>query len=241
MENSKAKLIKSLIVLLMSAVFFIIAGMSYIFGWFYTGTTNKLGGFNINLVEGLNLSISLSTDGVNWSNTDELIFENFFSGHVNSKKFFVRLIYKEEKDINISLSFRSPDGYFGSEEPYINNGLYYYLGSQLQISNVKATLNNQLVDPSAYTSGTGKYLVTTTSEGVTKGQVTGVNSVVTSIEMVDIVKSFILPGVTSPLNESEAIFEIALTFVDNGQNQNVYQNSANFVCRRKLILGWEDV
>lgn len=235
MEANKKKLIKSLILLIVTAVFFITACITYILAWFVNSKENQLDGFVLNTSSDLDITIKLSNDGENWDNaTNILLFENFFSGQVHNKSFYVSMRLNEEKNISITLCLQSPNGSYGKEEPHTSEGLYYYLGSQIQISDIKAFADDQEIEGfSAYAAGLNEYLVNTTSENVAKGQDTAYEYAVLNIPTINIIEDYLLPV------DREIIFIIDFTFVDNGEDQSIYQNSENFVCKRRLMLDWE--
>lgn len=234
METGRKKLIKSLILFIVTAVLFVTACTTYILAWFTESKDNRLDGLVLNTSSDLDITVKLS-DGVNWNNTANIIlFENFFAGQANKKSFYVSLRLNEQKNISITLSLRSPNGYYGNEEPHTSEGLYYYLGSHIQISDIKAFAAGQEVEGfSAYAAGLNEYLVSTTSSDVAKGQNTAYEYAVTDIPAINIIDGYLLPV------DIETVFKIDFTFVDNGQDQSIYQNSENFVCNRRLTLGWE--
>jgi len=228
-DKSTKKFILSLIMVILAGGVCFTACAAYIFAWFSSGPARS--NVDVDITEEINLDVSLSTDGQNWSSElDEIIFEDIFCGYANRKTLFVRCINNDINDLLLSFFFVPPDGISGEETPYVDGSRYNYLGSQLQISDIRIALNGQSIDASGYAVGKNRYLVTTSSQGLTKGQVNYVGAAVTEIPRLDI-----LSGMTLPVGASVMI-EIDFTFVDNGTDQNIYQNSDDFVCSRRLML-----
>lgn len=229
------KIVASFLMLIVAAGVCITACTAQLFAWFSFQSEQK-GNFDVTIRDDIKVEISVSTDGETWYGAqDDITFQNIFCGAANAKTLYVRMKNNDGRNVNATLSFRRPDGTYGEESPYTTGGVYYYLGSQLQISGARATVNGQIVDVSGKDAGLGKYLVTTSSNGLTKGQVTGYGSAVTNIPRLDIIDGFTL------LKDSETVFEIDFTFVDNLTDQSVYQNADNFVCRRRLMAEWGEI
>ncbi len=229
MNRSSEKFIASLVMAIVAGVVCLATCAAYLFAWFSSGPAKS--NIEVDTREERNLDIFLSTDGQIWS--DELydiLFDDIFCGSLNRKILYVKCVNNDTKDLLVSLFFWPPDGVNGAEVPYISDNLYYYLGSQLQISDIRATTEGQTIDLTEYAVGKDKYLVATSSQGVLKGQANSVDAAIESIPRLDLLTNLTLPVGTT------TIIEIEITFVDNGTNQNIFLNSENYVCIRKLTL-----
>lgn len=184
------------------------------------------------------ISASLRMDG--HPLTENLLqFEDMFPGTLHKRTIEVSVRNEDSKKLMTTWFFNKPT--LEEEIPYIDidgtygtAGYYYYLGSQIQISNVIYS-----IDGTTFTSaiGKGKYLITTSSEGLIKGQVNGVVSEITDIPQVEIINEIILEP------DQSAIITISLEFVDNGTNQNIFQYAwaSIGVCARNITVMLSEV
>lgn len=230
--KTKQKLVTYSMLLSLSLVILMLGLVGYAFSWFINNEDVDTN-FNPSTTKGVNVTFELSYDGQNWSSqTNQISFGSIFAGDINKKTLYVRTSLSSNQNLNVSLYLNGVDNNSSKENPYIYDGLYYYFGSQIQIFDVRVTVDNQNIDASNLAVGKGEYLVKTSSSAVEKGQNTGVNAAVGNILPLKIVNGYELNANTP------TIFEIDFVFVDNGEDQNIYQNYENFNCSRTILFGW---
>lgn len=156
-------------------------------------------------------------DGVTYTNND-MTFNDMFPGALNSRKFTFDLTNNGNEPFVIDLYLKAAQS--SEEVPYIDTtgkwgtaNTYYYFGSQIALKNITLTIDG--VTPSN-TNSEGSFLVSTSSEGLSAGQVNGVSSPISLIPRLNLFSNVIIPA-GKTLNGS-----IDFAFIDNGTNQNVY-------------------
>lgn len=143
-----------------------------------------------------------------------IVFDDFYPGAVHKYNMDFSLTNIDDKDYYTSFYFAAPNA--NDEIPYVDDdGNYYYLGSQIQITKLDILLNGST--PSGQTA-LNKFLVTTSSDAVIKGQNNSVTAPVSPIDDL-----FIIEDVLVPIGQT-ITFDVDFTFVDNGTNQNVYKD-----------------
>ena len=228
MNKSSNKFIASLMLVVLAGGACLTACAAYIFAWLATSPPQS--DVAVDLIEEQQMDVYISMDGENWSaELTEIVFNNIFCGNMNRKTLYVKCVNADTVDLLVSLYFMpAAVGEGGDEIPYIFNNQYYYLGSQLQISDIRATRDGQSLNLAAYAVGNNSFLVTTSPAAA--GQVNSVGAAIPEIPRLDILKE--LPVPLGP----ETVIEVDFAFADNATNQNVYQSSTNFVCRRRLMI-----
>lgn len=213
-KNLKKRLITTFLALTVS-----VTALSFVtFSWFIFNRNAHIIGTNVGVDANFEVTYRLFEDDV--LDTDNVIdFDNVYPGQVHRRKLTIET-NNYGGAVKVTWLFKAPTS--GQEVPYqdtagtygaANN--YYYLGSQLQVNQVDTLVNGSSVTT---TNATGAYLVTTNSVGLTKGQVNGVASPVTSIPRMNLVSAVTVPALQT------AVITIYFTFVDNGTNQNVYKD-----------------
>jgi hypothetical protein len=187
------------------------------FSWFATIRKAGIENDTVQVVDTYAHSFSCALDGVAVVG-DVVEFTPFYPGHVHRKTLTFTLTNLSDDAFSADLFFEQPSTL--EEIPYVDTtgkwgaeNYYYYLGSQISLTSISLLIDG--VTPS-YTSGAGQYLVQTSSAGVTKGQVNGVASAVTSIPRLNIIKNVSIPS-NKTLNGT-----LEFTFVDNGTDQSMY-------------------
>lgn len=228
LNKSNFKFIANFVLVILAGAACLTAGAAYVFGWLATSPPKS--DVDIDLIEEQKLDVSVSMDGNHWSDDlTEIVFNSIFSGAMNRKTFYVKCVNTDDVDLLVSLYFMPVTvGTGGDEVPYVSGGQYYYLGSQLQISDIRATRGGQSLNLASYAVGKNSFLVTTSPYA--GGQVNSVDAAVTEIPRLDILNELPLPVGT------ETVIAVDFTFADNGTNQNVYQDASGFVCRRRLMI-----
>lgn len=204
------------------------------FGWFVKSKTPYSNDISLNTLDGYDMDMLISSDGselIQYENRiiSVDIMDNIFCGSANSRTITLKHTNNENKDLYIWWYFGIPNlPYGGVETPHTESGKYYYLGSQLAITDITVTVNDapRTVAP-AVISGKGKFLLPTAPQG--GGQVTFVQNAVASMPRVDLIE-----GMTLEAGKT-TIITLTLTFVDNGENQSIYQNFAGD-CSRQLYF-----
>lgn len=204
------------------------------FGWFVKNKSPHSNDISLDTIGDYDLDLYISSDGgefVQYANKIISVdmIDNIYSGSANSRTITLTHTNNEDKDLYIWWYFgipNIPNG--GVEIPYIDSGKYYYLGSQLAITDITVAVNGtpKAVAP-AILSGKGRFLLPTATQG--GGQVTYVQSAVASMPKVDLVEGMALEA------GKTTIVTLTLTFVDNGENQNIYQNFEGD-CSRQLYF-----
>jgi len=228
-EQARDALVRSIIMAILAlSVCAIIIGIQ-IYAWFAIGP-DASGNFGADVVQDINIEKYISYDGADWSSDDAVEIGEIFAGQVNRKQFFVKLI-NNDNAVKIDIYFYAPYGDFGREQPYYDGESYYYLGSQLQISNITMKVNDAIIDSTDYAVGTEKYLTPSTPT-VPKGQATAVAQEIESIPALMLIQGFTLA------KNAEVVVQLDITFVDNDTDQSIYQEEHNFACERRLALKW---
>lgn len=214
-----------------------LTALSYVtFSWFIFNRRAEIGGVQVDVNGNFDVTYALYQDDV-IVDDGQVDFNNFYPGAVHRRKLTL-VTNNFGDDIKFTWTFKAPTAL--EEVPFIDTlgdygtaGNYYYLGSQIQISEVVVKVNAVVVSA---TTAQGSYLVTTNSIGLTKGQVNGVASAVTNIP-----NMYLAQAVTLPYFQT-AVIDIFFTFVDNGTNQNVYKDAwpLSGFTSRALTLFLED-
>ncbi len=160
---------------------------------------------------------AFTIDGQNPSN-GEINFLNLYPGQVHHRNLSFTLKNTStnpfQADIYLkTLNNNQEIAYFDNQDKWSLTDYYYYLGSQIQITNVSLTIDG--VAPT-FISGQGAYLLTTNSVGVTKGQVNGVTNPVNATPRLELMTNVLIP-----VNKT-LIGHIDFTFVDNGTDQSMF-------------------
>lgn len=223
-KNSAQK--KMFTISVAALIFSVLVLITAVYAWFQSPFSG-MGGLSTSVAkDSLKVSYKVG-DGDYTDNPENIKFENILPG--SKKSIFVKVENIDTKSIDITIYFLAPDTGStdnGQEKPFINEGVYYYLGSQIKITSVKA-------DTSEIDNAAGKYLVTTEKlNPESEFQKTGVTSAA------DLLRLNIAEGYTVN-SDSTTIFEIEFTFVDNGEDQSIYQEQdAGFICSRRLMIEW---
>lgn len=239
MTTNQSRRIKSHIFLTFIAAFLSLASfISVTISWFQSARrvpTNMSGIYVTNL---FNVSISLKQDGVSVS--DGIInFTELYPGTSHTREVEIIITNHSEYSIATKWFFKIPTS--AQDVPYIDvggeygpEGYYYYLASQIQVSDVYASIGSEVTDTAV---GENQFLLETNSSGVTKGQVNGVSAAVGAIPSLLILDEYLI----GPDQTATIVFDF--TFVDNLTNQNVYQTAwpTVGVCQRHLGLFIEPI
>ncbi|OQC09786.1 MAG: hypothetical protein BWX74_00859 [Tenericutes bacterium ADurb.Bin087] len=185
--------------------------------WFLSVRNAGVDNPNVEILDEYARSFSYALNGVPIE--DEIIeFTPFYPGHVHRKTLTFSLTNLSAHPFFMDLYFNNAGSldeapYLDTEGKWGNANYYYYLGSQIALTAVSLSIDGATP---TYTSGAGNYLVQTNSVGVTKGQVNGVASAVTSIPRFNIFQNVTIPA-SKTLSGT-----IEFTFVDNGTDQSMY-------------------
>ena len=234
---TSVKVIRVRLALMFVSLAVALTALSYItFSWFLFNRRADIGGLAVDVNGNFDVTYSLYENDV--LDDDSVIdFSSFYPGQVHRQKLTI-VTSNFADDVLITWSLKMPTAL--EEVPFIDTlgdygeaNYYYYLGSQIQVNEVNVTVNDI---PLTALTAEGNFLVTTSSTGLTKGQVNGVASEITSIPTLDLVEDVTLGYYQT------ATIDIYFTFVDNGTNQNVYQNAwpTMGVSSRQLVLFLED-
>lgn len=200
------------------------------YAWFSHNRTASIHNANVNIDTPFRYTTGVKVDDFPISGAN-INFVAFFPGTLNSRKLTLTFTNIDTKPIKVRWFFKIPT--ITEEIPFIDTlGTYgptndlYYFGSQLQMSNIAINNDGVIINGGV---GQGRYLVTTSSVGLTKGQINSVSSPVNFTDELVIVDDLnVAAGKT-------AITNIIFTFVDNGLEQNVFQNET-MTSERELAL-----
>lgn len=174
---------------------------------------------------------TFTIDGQNPSN-NEINFLNIYPGQVHHRNLSFALKNTSTAPFQADIYLKATNNfqevaYFDNQDKWHTTDYYYYLGSQIQVTNVTLTIDG--IAPS-FTSGQGAYLLTTNSVGLTKGQVNGVTTEVNVTPRLELLTNALIP-----VNKT-LIGHIDFTFVDNGTNQSMFMEDwpAVGTCTRYL-------
>jgi len=215
---------------LMIITLFMLALFLFVYSWFADGYTGSIIGPLLR-VKTHNISIYLSGDnGDNWieykGTPIDIFISNIYNEYGSDVDLLVKLYNHGNVNLEVSIYFPKPNVGLGVEIPYVNNNVYYYLGSQIQISKIVASKDDIDFDISSYVVGDGKYLVLTSSSNVSKGQNTGYDTFISDIPRLDLINYLPI------LAKETLIITTRLSFIDNGELQNVYQDPFPGMCKR---------
>lgn len=200
----------------MSATIFIMAITVFIFAWFTNSKGPQTSAFDSQTVPQFDIEVTTSLDNETWTTSDVLAFSDFYCGSKNRQKLFVRITNNEAQSMSLSVRVKEK-----TEIPFELNiedeTRYYYLGSQIKISEISAQSDEQenidlvdcVVDPLPF-------LVKTASEK--NGQVNFVTEPADIEAVLPLVTDFVIAG------NSTIILTIEFEFADNGTDQSIYQN-----------------
>lgn len=233
--EKRIKIIRLNIVLALFSVGASLSAFMYTtFSWF---TFNRSAGTEQNRVKiEANLKVNYEfyiDDSASPLADDQINFNNLIPGQKPRKIKFVAT-NTGNAPLYLNLSFLEP--LVTDETPYIDTlgtygpvDYYYYLGSQIQVKQVSATVNSA---PFVTTTGAGHYLVTTSSINVSKGQDTGVEDEITSFTSLALIDDVLMD-----IGDVTTV-EMVFLFVDNGTNQNVYMEEwpTNGVSSRQISM-----
>jgi hypothetical protein len=201
------------------------------FAWFIFNRNNSVTNSEVIVADQFAHQFTYTVDGQSPLN-NELHFAAIFPGQVHTRNlsFTLKNTSNNPYQADIYLKATSNDqevAYFDDQDKWNVDDLYYYLGSQIQISDITLTIDG--IQPS-YLSGEGTYLLTTTSVGVTKGQVNGVSAPLDVTPRLELLKNVLIP-----VNKT-LVGSIDFTFVDNGTDQSMYMEDWPLVgtCSRFL-------
>ncbi|HOB64162.1 MAG TPA: hypothetical protein PKH08_03280 [Clostridia bacterium] len=192
-----------------------------VFGWLVNSDKSNIRNVSLATQSEFDLDISLrASDGgfvIYEKKTLTLDFSNIFCGAANSRTLEIEVTNNESEDLYLSWFFGSPGPHGGAETPLESGGKYYYLGSQLAVTGITVVTDGSPVTlPSNKTPGLGAFLVPTTP--LDGGQATSVGSAIGSVPGIDLLKDILIPG------GKTSLVTITITFVDNGEDQSIYQN-----------------
>ena len=182
------------------------------YAWFVFNVQQRV--INPDIINSGDYKYSFSYKVNNVADSGQIVFNEIFPGDVHKNNIEITLTNVDTKNFFVTLYLDAPTA--NEEIPYVDNaGNYYYLGSQIQITKLDVLLNG---NPVASPNGLNKFLVTTSSTDVLKGQNNSVTTAQTNIAKLNLVNEILIPaGQTISLN-------IDFTFVDNGTSQNVYMD-----------------
>lgn len=192
------------------------------FAWFTFVRSANTNADKITITDHYGHEFNYSVDGVP-QQTGKLNFFGFYPGNVHKRNLTFSLKNISDGPYQFRLSLKTQEEM--NEVPYHDTAnkwggnKYYYLGSQIQVSKVELLIDN--TTPS-FESGVGSYLLTTSSEGLLKGQINGVSSPIEVMTTVDLFKNVTIP------NGKTLMGTIEFTFIDNGTDQSMFmQDWAN--------------
>ena len=201
------------------------------FAWFIFNRNSSVNNSEVIVTDQFAHEFTLTIDGQSVTN-NEIHFSSIFPGQVHKRNLSFTLKNTSHNpylaDIYLKTTGNNQEvPYFDNQDKWAVSDLYYYLGSQIQISDIVLTIDG--VQPS-YVSGEGSYLLTTTNVGVTKGQVNGVSNPVDVAPRLELLKNVLLP-----VNKT-LVGSIDFTFVDNGTDQSMFMEDWPLVgmCSRFL-------
>lgn len=215
-NDQKNKTFRSLFGSVFTLVILIfILALNITVAWFTINRSVGISGAHIS-PRGFNFDVSVTKDNeIDWINYDntviELDFDDLFCGISNKRTLDIKITNNGDRIFYISWLLSAPTA--GEEIPYFDskNQLYYYLGSQIQIYDIKINNNNLLNE----ISGIGKYLVPIAPED--EYPPTALSSEQLNIPQINLIQNLpVTPGETQTI-------QITFVFVDNGSDQSVYQ------------------
>jgi hypothetical protein len=233
-SSNDARRLKYHILMTFTATFIaLFSFLSVTLSWFQSARridTNVSGIYVTNLY---NATISLKhndepvTDGI-------IGFDEFYPGEVHQQYVEITITNNSQRTMETKWFFKAPTSlqeipYVDTEGAYGTAGDYYYLASQIQLSEFSASIGEEVTDTAI---GEDEFLLETSNVGVTKGQVNGVSEEISGYTQFLILDGYLIdPGLT-------AVISLTFTFVDNGTSQNVYQTAwpSVGVCQRHLGL-----
>lgn len=235
LTNCKMKSRRKFVLSVLAALLLVFPVVLTAYAWFYN---EKILQLKLAPDDVLDVVISLKVDGGAWRDYEgsklNCEFDDMLPGAAQSRTLAIRLKNDGKKNFMFSMFFDELQS--GDETPLIVPGgegdTYYYLGSQICITDIAATVDNVSSQISAEAVGKDKFLVETSSEGVAAGQVTGTDEEATGITGFDIIENMFIE------NGTTVVLTLTFTFVDNGENQNIYQSSGEngYKCRRTLVM-----
>ena len=181
--------------------------------WFAHNTEIKAMGMSV-ISRGVpNTEAYLMIDGVR---VDESAIDLFSELCPSDKVTFQVFIQNnEDENIIVELFMEAPSS--EDDQPYILDGLYHYMGSQIRINSVK---NGETELFSA--SGNDRYLLTLDdSEYIGEGGDLPPTSIDSEYDFSSLADKMLAEGVIIPAGGKVAL-DIELEFVDNGMSQNPY-------------------
>lgn len=212
-SKNQKRLLLNLFALLGSVLTLTVTSMA----WFVSNRQSNIVNDAIAVRDNFSHQYHFWVDGVS---TDNKVFDfsSFYPGNVHKRNLSFTLKNQSEFTFLADLYFNPVTT--GQEIPFVDGSAkwgaantYYYLGSQIQITDVTVTIDSVEV---ITTTAEGSYLVTTNSVGVTKGQVNGVSSPVTNIPILYFIRN------VSLASGKTLVGSIDFTFVDNKTDQSMY-------------------
>lgn len=197
--------------LMLVLVFFLVLDRSL--GWFANNNDLSASGMSVKARGVPETEQYLMVDGVRIEDQSNNLFAGLVPGDTIKLRLYVK--NKENRAINFKLLMQAPTE--NDDEPYILDGLYHYMGTQIRINSVKNGSSELLS-----LSGNERYLLE-----LDDSLYIGKNSDLppTSVDSEYDFSSLSDKPLTNTLNiaaNGEMILDIELEFVDNKISQNPY-------------------
>ena len=160
----------------------------------------------------------LMVDGVRLEEGTNELFSGLIPGEIITFQLYVK--NKTNKDIELQLSMAAPTE--NDDQPYVTDGLYHYMGTQIRINSIK-NLDSELLT----LTGNERYLLTL-DNSLYIGDDASLPP--TAIESEYDFSALTDKSLTSPVRitaNGELFLDIELEFVDNGISQNAYIDYGN--------------
>lgn len=230
-EKFKKRQARKLYLTLFSTIVSFLALSLSTFAWFSFNRTADTTADKIVISDYYAHEFNYTVDGVPQVN-GELNFFGFYPGNVHKRTLTFTLKNTSDGPYQVTLFLNTGNllnevPYYDAAKKWNNTPYYYYLGSQIQVSKVQLSIDGTAP---TFISGQGSYLLSTSSAGLSKGQVNGVASQLNVMTQVDLLKN------VSLANGKTLIGLIEFTFVDNGTDQSMYMEDwpTVGVCKRYL-------
>lgn len=195
--------------------------LSLTFSWFFFNRSGQTDAPRVKILANLQVTYDIYLDdSVTPLVGDEIVFSDLIPGQ-GERSVKVVATNTGLDDAKISLGFLAPT--VSEEVPYVDttgsygpSNYYYYFGSQIQISAVETKVENSNV---VVPHGLNSFLVPTSSGGLPKGQVNGVENEITTFNPLSFASDItILVGKT-------ATIKTTFRFVDNTTDQSIYMSA----------------
>lgn len=202
--------------LLIALAFFTM--LDHTLAWFANNDTVNATGMNVSARGIPETEQYLMVDGVRLEEGANELFTELMPGEIITFQLYVK--NKTNKDIELGLSMAAPTE--NDDQPYVTDGLYHYMGTQIRINSIK-NLDSELLS----LTGNERYLLTL-DDSLYIGDDASLPP--TATESAYDFSALTDKSLTSPVRiaaNGELFLDIELEFVDNGISQNAYIDYGN--------------